>query len=315
VRAATGGAKDLDPAHRRDGIGLLLLVAALITAGGAWWQAGAAGDAISDGLRWAFGKGALLLPVLCLLGAWRVLRHPESKGGRGRLAIGWACLGLGALGVLHVLAGRPADRSDAGGLTGFLLGEPLANLLTPWLAVPVLVLLAGFGVLVVTATPLHQVPQGLSLLRDKVLRREPPKSEGQDDDTTPVPLEPLIRNRPRRRQAVALQEDPEDVSPVVLDAPPPRRSRARAARRCTPTCRRTRPCPPRPSSSCSRATTSCRRPTCWPPAPRPRSAAPPTTRSSRRSARCSPTSRSTPASPASAAARRSPATRSSSARR
>jgi S-DNA-T family DNA segregation ATPase FtsK/SpoIIIE len=145
VRAATGGAKDLDPAHRRDGIGLLLLVAALITAGGAWWQAGSAGDAISDGLRWAFGRGALLLPVLCLLGAWRVLRHPESKGGRGRLAIGWACLGLGALGVLHVVAGRPVERGDAGGLTGFLLGEPLANLLTPWLAVPVLLLLAGFG--------------------------------------------------------------------------------------------------------------------------------------------------------------------------
>jgi DNA segregation ATPase FtsK/SpoIIIE, S-DNA-T family len=171
-----------------------------------------------------------------------VLRHPQSKGGRGRLAIGWACLALGALGVLHVLAGRPAERGDAGGLTGFLLGEPLANLLTPWLAVPVLLLLAGFGLLVVTATPLHQVPQGLSALRDTLLRR--PVSDGQGgtegdggrssgkgggaggegaagDGPGGSALEPLVRNRPRRRQAVALQEDPEDVSPVVLDTPPP----------------------------------------------------------------------------------------------
>src|SRR5690242_3533805 len=40
TRATTGGAKDLDPAHRRDGLGLGLLAAALIAAGGAWWHAG-----------------------------------------------------------------------------------------------------------------------------------------------------------------------------------------------------------------------------------------------------------------------------------
>jgi S-DNA-T family DNA segregation ATPase FtsK/SpoIIIE len=233
VRAASGGAKGLDPAHRRDGVGLLLLVAALVSAGGAWWHAGAAGDAVSDGLGWTFGKGGLLLPLLCLLGAWRVLRHPVSKGGRGRLGVGWACLALGALGVLHVLAGRPTDRGDAGGLTGFVLGEPLANLLTPWLAVPVLLLLAGFGLLVVTATPLHQVPDALRALRDRALRREPAPTPTDD---APPALEPLVRNRPRRRQAVALQPDPEDVSPVVLDTPPPaeKAAGAQAARDLPP---------------------------------------------------------------------------------
>ncbi|MCU1672006.1 MAG: sle, partial [Frankiales bacterium] len=43
TRATTGGAKNLDPAHRRDGAGLLLLAAALVAAGGAWWHAGGAG--------------------------------------------------------------------------------------------------------------------------------------------------------------------------------------------------------------------------------------------------------------------------------
>ena len=108
TRAATGGARDLDPAHRRDGLGLLLAAGALVSAGGAWWHAGGAGDALATALAGLLGKGALLLPVLLALGAWRVLRHRESSGGRGRLAVGWSALSLGALGVLHVIGGDAA---------------------------------------------------------------------------------------------------------------------------------------------------------------------------------------------------------------
>jgi S-DNA-T family DNA segregation ATPase FtsK/SpoIIIE len=219
ARAVGGAARDLDPAHRRDGLALVFLVASLVAAGGAWWHAGSAGDAVAGFLQDGFGRGAVLLPVVLALCAWRLLRHPEGKGGRGRLAVGWLCLALGALGVLHAVQGSPTDRRGAGGLAGFLLGEPLAAALTPWLAVPVLLLVAAFGVLVVTATPLHQVPEALRGLRDTVLRREKPAEPAVAEPAPP--LEPLVRNRPRRRQAVALQEEPEDVSPVVLDAPPP----------------------------------------------------------------------------------------------
>jgi len=216
ARGAGGAARDLDPAHRRDGLALLLLIGALITAGGSWWHAGAVGDAVAGVLATTFGRAALLLPLLLAFGAWRVLRHPDGKGGRGRLAVGWACLTLGGLGVLHVAAGRPTERTGAGGVAGFVLGEPLAAALTGWLAVPVLALLAGFGLLVVTATPLHQVPDGVRGLRDTLLRR------GDDSDPdAAAPLDPLVRHRPRRRLAVALQADPEDVSPVVLDGPLP----------------------------------------------------------------------------------------------
>ncbi|MDX6198388.1 MAG: segregation ATPase FtsK/SpoIIIE, family [Actinomycetota bacterium] len=218
TRGLTGGAKDLDPAHRRDGLGLLLLAGALIGAGGVWWHAGAAGDAVDGLLRGLAGKGAMLLPIVLALGAFRVLRHPESPGGRGRLVVGWGALSLGALGVVHVLAGRPADRHDAGGVLGLLAGDPLAALITSWLAVPVLLLLAVFGVLVVTATPVHQIPTRLTLLRDKLLLRKPVEPEAE-----PEPLEPLNRNRPRRRQAVALtqQDPPPDLDPVVVEPAAP----------------------------------------------------------------------------------------------
>src|SRR5690349_17129995 len=218
TRGLTGGAKDLDPAHRRDGLGLLLLASALIAAGGVWWHAGAAGDAVAGLLQGLAGKGAMLLPIVLALGAFRVLRHPESPGGRGRLVVGWGALSLGGLGVVHVLSGRPADRHDAGGVLGLLAGDPLAALITSWLAVPVLLLLAVFGVLVITATPLHQVPARLKLLRDKLLLRKPP-----EEAVEPEPIEPLNRTRPRRRQAVALtqQEPPPDLDPVVVEAAAP----------------------------------------------------------------------------------------------
>jgi S-DNA-T family DNA segregation ATPase FtsK/SpoIIIE len=215
TRATTGGAKNLDPAHRRDGAGLLLLAAALVAAGGAWWHAGSAGDAVAGFLEGLAGKGALLLPLVLALGAFTVLRHPESPGGRGRTVIGWAALGLGGLGVLHVVKGRPDDRSDAGGLLGFLLGDPLASAITPWLAVPVLLLLAVFGLLVVTATPVHQVPQRLKDLKNTLLLKKPePEPEAMPE------LEPLNRTRPRRRQAIALQDDPPDLDPVVAEKAP-----------------------------------------------------------------------------------------------
>jgi DNA segregation ATPase FtsK/SpoIIIE, S-DNA-T family len=227
-RAAGKGARDLDPAHRRDGLGLLLLAAALVAAGGAWWRAGSAGDALAGALSGLLGWGALLLPPLLALCAWRVLRHPDGKGGRGRLLVGWTALALGVLGMAHVLAGRPADRSGAGGLVGFVLGDPLAAALTGWLAVPVLLLLAGFGLLVVTATPLHQVPDGLRRLRDTVLLRHPSTPLPAEDDEqdgaggsgAPDGLPPLRRRRPRRRQGVAaVTDEPEDISPVLLEHP------------------------------------------------------------------------------------------------
>jgi len=209
-RAAGSSARELDPAHRRDGLGLALLVGALVAAGGSWWHAGSAGDTVARLLGGAVGQGALLLPPLLALGAWRVLRHPDSSGGRGRLFVGWASLALGALGVLHVVRGdRP--RVHKGGLIGFLLGDPLSSALSPYLAVPVLLLLALFGVLVVTATPVHQLPQRLGRLGDRLLLRPAPP----EPVTAPDPLAPLNRTRPRRR--VGVQEAPEDVTPVLRE--------------------------------------------------------------------------------------------------
>ena len=164
ARAFGDSARELDPAHRRDGVGLGVLAAALVMAGAAWWHLGSPfGHALSALVRGAFGIGAAIIPVLLALLAWRLLRHPDKNAHSGRMVIGWTALLAGALGIVHIALGSPSPSAGkqamqtSGGLIGYVISEPLRALLTSWVAVPMLALLAAFGLLVVTGTPLHRV--------------------------------------------------------------------------------------------------------------------------------------------------------------
>jgi S-DNA-T family DNA segregation ATPase FtsK/SpoIIIE len=84
-------------------------------------------------------------------------------------------------------------------------------------SVPLLALLAVFGLLVVTATPVHTIPTRLGALRDRVLRRKPPAAEQDGPDAVPQP-EPLRRGRPRRRVG-AMQPDEETDVEQPYDSP------------------------------------------------------------------------------------------------
>src|SRR5580658_404058 len=157
-------ARELDPAHRRDGVGLAVLAAAIITAGAAWWHLGSPfGRALTAVVRGAFGVGAWTIPILLTLLAWRLLRHPDKNAHAGRMIIGWTALLAGALGIAHIALGSPAPSAGrhamqtSGGMIGYAISAPLRALLTTWAAVPLLALVAAFGVLVITGTPLHRV--------------------------------------------------------------------------------------------------------------------------------------------------------------
>ena len=70
---------------------------------------------------------------------------------------------LAVLGLVHIAQGLPDpsmhdELRDAGGYLGFLVSSPLVAAVTTYVAVPLLVLLMLFGLLVVTATPLHALP-------------------------------------------------------------------------------------------------------------------------------------------------------------
>jgi S-DNA-T family DNA segregation ATPase FtsK/SpoIIIE len=180
------GARDLDPHHRRDGAGLLTLGVAIVLGAGLWGRMGnAAGHAIRTVTEGGFGSLAWMVPVLVALLAWRFLRHPDRNSETVRAAIGWAALLLGALGMIHIAKGtpHPSDGATAiraaGGILGFAVSAPLAAVLTPWVAAPLLALLSAFGVLVITGTPLHKIPERVAELRELFGHARPP-SEGDD---------------------------------------------------------------------------------------------------------------------------------------
>jgi S-DNA-T family DNA segregation ATPase FtsK/SpoIIIE len=223
-RAMGARARDLDPAHRRDGAGFAVLGCALIVAGGVWWRLpGPIGLAIIAVVRGAVGSAALVVPVLLAALAWRILRHPDRVSTSGRVVIGWSALGLGVLGLLHVAHGSPlpslGDNAvrHAGGTIGFLIAAPLESGLTVWLTVPLLVLLGGFGLLVVTATPVNGIPQRLTQLRDAVLRRKPATEPELLIDLTAEPAAALRRGSRRRR--VGAFSDAQTVGDRPFDTP------------------------------------------------------------------------------------------------
>ncbi|MGW3560306.1 cell division protein FtsK, partial [Streptomyces sp. NPDC000963] len=165
------GAKGLDPVHRKDGLALLLLGIALIVAVGTWSNLrGPVGDLVELLVTGAFGRLDLLVPLLVGGVGVRLILYPERPEANGRIVIGLSALALGVLGQVHIACGSPgrgdgADAvQDAGGLIGWAASQPLVFMMGEVLAVPLLVLLTVFGLLVVTATPVNAIPQRLRAL-------------------------------------------------------------------------------------------------------------------------------------------------------
>ncbi|WAP58679.1 DNA translocase FtsK [Streptomyces sp. S465] len=165
------GAKGLDPAHRKDGSALLLLALTLIVAAGTWADLeGPVGRLVEMLVTGAFGRLDLVVPILLGTIATRLFLHPERPEANGRIVIGLSALVIGVLGQVHIACGAPGRGEgteairDAGGLIGWAVSRPLIYLMGDVLAVPLLVLLTVFGLLVVTATPVAAIPQRLRQL-------------------------------------------------------------------------------------------------------------------------------------------------------
>src|SRR5216683_4432453 len=188
ARAIGRGARDLEPHHRRDGVGLLTLGVAIVLGASLWGRMGnAAGRGIRTVAIGGFGSLAWIIPVLAVLLAWRFLRHPDRNSETVRAAIGWTALLLGVLGMMHIAKGtpRPSDGPraihQAGGLIGYAVSGPLASALTPWVAAPLLALLAAFGILVISGTPLHRLPERFADVREMFGHARPQSEPGDDD--------------------------------------------------------------------------------------------------------------------------------------
>ncbi|GGV08210.1 DNA translocase FtsK [Streptomyces spectabilis] len=228
-RGVGRGAKGLDPAHRKDGLALLLLGIALIVAAGTWSNLrGPVGDLVEILVTGAFGRLDLLVPLLVAGMAMRLIRHPEKVDANGRIVIGLSALVLGVLGQVHIACGSPARTDgmqairDAGGLVGWGASTPLTKAMGEVLAVPMLVLLTVFGLLVVTATPVNAIPQRLRALGVRLgVIEAPAEAAGaeeyaeytEDDERYDDQWREALPARPRSRVRRRPADGPQEPSP------------------------------------------------------------------------------------------------------
>ncbi|AKK30444.1 cell division protein FtsK [Mycobacterium sp. EPa45] len=162
---SVGRARDIEPGHRRDGIALGLLAVAVVIAASSWFDAARpVGAWIDSVLRTLVGGAVVLLPVIIGAIAVLLMRTEPNPEARPRLILGCAMIALPVLGLWHLWSGAPLDpaaRQRAAGFVGFAIGGPLSDGLTPWIATPLLILAALFGVLLLTGTTIREVPDTL----------------------------------------------------------------------------------------------------------------------------------------------------------
>ncbi|HVT70155.1 MAG TPA: DNA translocase FtsK 4TM domain-containing protein, partial [Trebonia sp.] len=168
VRRFGRNARDLHPDHKRDGVGLALLGLAIVFAAAVWVRLH--NTAFTDLyllIASVAGEGAFAIPILFGLAGWRFMRNPDRNTALPPAEIGWTTLLVGALGLLHIARGIPTLTHHGGGwdavrtgggLIGLGVSWPLDRGLTVWVATPLLGLLTLYGLLVVTGTPVRQVP-------------------------------------------------------------------------------------------------------------------------------------------------------------
>ncbi len=181
ARSIGHGAREIEPEQRRDGAGLFLCGLAVVVAASVWWRLpGGMMDGVRTAVAGSVGKLAWFVPMVLVYVGWRNMRDPERNGPVGRQVIGWLALSFSVLGIVHIANGSPRPKmsdteelQQAGGAVGYVISSLLLDLLRePYVVIPVLALVGIFGVLIITATPIYQIPERLADVRDRLLGRD-----------------------------------------------------------------------------------------------------------------------------------------------
>jgi S-DNA-T family DNA segregation ATPase FtsK/SpoIIIE len=166
ARSIGEDAKGLDPEHRRDGIGLALVALAVSIATSVWfgvenWLVAFVGMVVTS----LVGAFDVLIPVLILVLAIRVLRHPDDSANTGRVSVGGTAVVLSMISLWHIYKEIPTPGdgaevlNEAGGFIGYLLSAPIASAGGVVLASTLYVIIWLFGILIITKTPLKRIPE------------------------------------------------------------------------------------------------------------------------------------------------------------
>ncbi|MCU1585154.1 MAG: cell division protein FtsK [Microbacteriaceae bacterium] len=159
------GRETLAKDERRDGFPFFLFVLAVLGVVVEWFNPTDPVAIALDSYTFGglFGRVAFALPVIMLLFAVWLFRHPSSVHDNGRIGIGLALLLTTVSSLCHIFGGAPqpskgmAVLAHAGGIVGWVLAAPLMTLGTAWLATPIVSVLLLFSLFIITKTPPNRI--------------------------------------------------------------------------------------------------------------------------------------------------------------
>jgi S-DNA-T family DNA segregation ATPase FtsK/SpoIIIE len=162
VRFIFRSSKELDPAHQRDGIAFFLFILAMISAAGVWFDLNnQLGRSIYALLFGGVGLLANLVPVIFTFFAYQLFKSTHNSADIGRISIGTILIVVSTTALCHIINGSTGTGAtamrDGGGWIGYAASTGLVAVVTEVLAVPILLIILIFGLLVITKTPLSKV--------------------------------------------------------------------------------------------------------------------------------------------------------------
>ena len=169
IRFVFRSSKELDPEHQRDGIAFFIFILAMLAASGTWFQLdNLLGRGIHSFLFGSAGLLAYLTPLIFIYFAYRLFKTPEDKAAVGRITIGTILILISTTALAHIINGSVGTGATAirqgGGWIGYGVSTSLVALVTEILAIPILVIVLVFGLLVITKTPFSKVIRWLGNL-------------------------------------------------------------------------------------------------------------------------------------------------------
>jgi S-DNA-T family DNA segregation ATPase FtsK/SpoIIIE len=191
------GKEALEKEHRRDGIPFFLLILAVAGAIVEWFTPTAPVSIALDAWTFGglFGRVAFALPVIMLLFAAWLFRHPSTVHDNTRIGIGGILLLSSVSAICAVASGNPSPSvhseqlAKAGGVIGWIASWPLTQLGAPGAVVPVAAVVIILSLFIVAKTPPNRVGERLrelyAYLFGATLAEREPKTKATNE-TSPL---------------------------------------------------------------------------------------------------------------------------------
>ena len=184
-----------------------------------------------------FGPVSFGLPVIMIIFAIFLARHPSTVQDNSRIGVGLFLMLITVSGFFHLFSTQPQPTDGvmalaaAGGLFGWLVSIPFISTITIWGAVPVLALIGFASILIMTKTAPNKIGQRLGELYEYLfgssLKGSHELEEGEEiPDAFDGTKAPWWRRGKKDEgsfdSALVVQQDGTDLVEDLFDNPTPR---------------------------------------------------------------------------------------------